>query len=386
MEPVHIFFINTMADYIHQRSTTVPDHIDRSKLQMYAKEHQLEPIFYKQTNLSEFREGFLAQLNICLRQELVYEEIRSALKGIPFFTLKGTAIAKYYPDPELRTMSDLDFVVGPDNREKADERLRKLGAEMLKQSEGEWIYQYREVVIELHSRLVYGYSNATTEEAQRTFFNNCWDYYRDGSIDFNFHVLFLFMHLRKHIMETGIGFRQFMDIAFIIRNAQPDWDWIKTKAEEINLFLFMRTALSMIEKWFDVPSPFEKVEISEAFYEEATLHIFDDGVFGFENIKNRNNRAINERASKKNPLYGINYFLEQFFWPYEKLILMPEYKWLINKKWLLPVAWGYRSVKKWKNRDVLIMRYFASGKSVKERYEYLNQWNVEDPDDQGNNQ
>ena len=55
---------------------------------------------------------------------------------------------------------------------------------------------------------------------------------------------------------------------------------------------------------------------------------------------------------------------------------MPEYKWLKNKKWLLPIAWGYRSIRKWKNKDVLIMRYFATDKAVRKRYEYLDQWNI----------
>ena len=378
MGPEQLFFIHTLTDYIHQRRTTVPDYIDREKVHFYAGEHQLEPIFYRQTKLDEYRGAFLGQLNLSLLQESVRKEIDKTLDGIPFFKLKGTMIAAFYPDPELRTMSDLDYVVHPEDRERAHDCLMKIGAEVVRKMPGEWIYSYRDVLIELHSCLIYGYSKATTYKRQRAFFNNCWGYCRDGELDFNFHVLFLFMHLRKHIMETGIGFRQFMDIALIVQNSQADWKWIRSKAEELELFPFIKTALTMIEMWFGVPSPYERTAVPKSFYEEATLHIFNDGVFGFDNVANRNNRAINERASHENPLYGVKYFMEQFFWPYEKLITMPEYRWLIDRKWLLPAAWIVRSVKKWENKEFLFMRYFASKKAVRKRYAYLNQWNVGD--------
>jgi len=376
MDSEQLFFLKTLSDYIHQRKTSIPDKIDLKHLDFYAKEHQVGPIFFKQTKLDIFRDAFFQQINLQMHQTWVMEELNRLMDGIPYFTLKGVQVAKYYPNPELRIMSDLDYVVHPEDKEKVCDRLIKWGAELQKKSEGEWIFSKDAILIELHSALVYDYSQATTNIKQRDFFNSCWDYYKNGKVDFNFHMLFLFMHLRKHIMETGVGFRQFMDIAILKENAQIDWDWIRTKAEELDLFPFIKTAMSMIEKWFDVKSPFENATIRESFFESATQHIFDDGAFGFDNIANRNNRAINEKKRRENRLYGAKYFCEQFFWPYEKLISMPEYKWLKNKKWLLPIAWGYRSIRKWKNKDVLIMRYFATDKAVRKRYEYLDQWNI----------
>ena len=374
------FFLQILTDHIHGRQSSAPTNLSWELIRQYAVHHQLEPIFFLQTGREEFRSTYYRQIMYSDVQSQIYESLEKKLADLPHFILKGPIIAAYYPVKEVRTMGDMDYVVHPEDKEKAHDLLTEFGFELTHASTGEWEgereYEYKHILIELHTALVYEYSDSTSDLILRDFFNGCWAYYKDGKIDFNFHVLFLFMHLRKHIMETGVGFRQFMDIAILTDKAEVDWNWVRDKASETGLLPFVQTVLSLNEKWFHIASPIDKTEIDSEFFEKATKHIFNDGVFGFNNESNEFNFAINQKRKTGGNSARVKEFVGHVFLPYERMIQMPEFEWVIGKKPLLPIAWGQRLILRWKRRKSIKQRYFASEKAVRERYEYLKNWGI----------
>jgi len=45
-----------------------------------------------------------------------HADLTGMLSGLPFTTLKGYASARWYPDPALRPMGDVDLMAAPDCR------------------------------------------------------------------------------------------------------------------------------------------------------------------------------------------------------------------------------------------------------------------------------
>ena len=380
MTSEQIFFLQTLNDHINGRKTQIPENVDMDKVKWYAGEHQAEPIFYYQTHNNLFREAYYSQLLIYDHRNAVMEELEQVFSDLPHFIVKGPYIARYYPVKELRTMGDTDIVVKPEDKSAADQKLRDFGFEVTNKTSGEWEYCFQGILVELHTSLFYKYSDPVMEQKQFEYFGRCWEHYSDGQIDFNFHILFLFMHLRKHIAETGVGFRQFLDIAAVIKNADVDWDLIMSDARFLGIDQFIRTVTSFTERWFGVKSPYGSESIDETFYEKATITVFEDGVFGFTNEKNHYNDTVNKWKKTGHRLNRVPFFFRHLFWPYEKMIEMPEYNWLRNKKYLLPLAWAERAVfrmGKWKE---LKNRYYTSDSIASERISYLKQWGIEEGD------
>ena len=74
-------------------------------------------------------------------------------ESIPYVILKGQASASYYPDPMLRVMGDVDFLVPVSEREKADALLRDRGFDRPTGAEKHafhWAYTKGRIRLELH--------------------------------------------------------------------------------------------------------------------------------------------------------------------------------------------------------------------------------------------
>ena len=60
-----------------------------------------------------------------MAQDSVLAEFRQA--GIPVAVLKGAAAAANYPQPNSRSMGDIDLIVPPDHFEQAFSLMERLG-------------------------------------------------------------------------------------------------------------------------------------------------------------------------------------------------------------------------------------------------------------------
>ena len=341
-----------LQDHIHSKPTAQFT-ADWDSFITLAKQHEVTAILYAQCKdfvpepyLTDLQRYYSTVLFFYANRRTMMERIDEALHEIPHFTIKGAAVAQYYPYPAYRTMGDTDIVIHREDREEADRLLRGLGLECVSSfDDREWQYYRNDMEFELHDHLVY--SETVNVDAQEQYFNDFWKFVKDGELDWNFHFMFLIFHLRKHFMNAGIGFRMFLDIAVLTsRGPEFDWNWIKTELETIGLWPFTERVFALNEYWFDVKPPIAISPLSSSFLTNATDLIEKNGIFGFDNEENAGNAAVNAARGAENKRIAMcQRALRGLFPSYRSVRAVPHYAYVDGRPYLLPVVWIHRAVR-----------------------------------------
>lgn len=373
--PEEKVFIQILQDHLHRQKTLISENVDWDIIYNYSKQHQVEAIVYYQTKKEDLRKSYFVALYYASNRKLLLKQLFSEITTA-YVIVKGIEVAKLYPVPELRTMGDIDIVAR--NREEFHNAFIKLGSIVdLNKKDWEWHYHKSEINIELHDRLVYK-ETVNDNIKQVTFFNNLWIYVQDNKLDWNFHFMFLIYHLKKHIMNSGVGFRQFLDIAVVMKYVDLDWTWISEKLDEIELLPFTCVVLGFIKKWFDVEGEIEATLIEDDFYYEATKKIFKDGVFGFNNEENKKAIVINETI-RQGKIAQFKTLVKKVFPSYEYMCATPHYAWIKKRIILLPVAWAYRWFRgfmKFDSRMEFLKSSFVRNEKIEKREAMYRKWKL----------
>ena len=391
-----VFFLKTISDYLNRKKTSQPsDCIDWNSVLFFANIQQVEGIFFYQCKsflpkdiFFQLQDKYCSSMQCFANQEYYLKKIEKSLKArnIECFSIKGLSVASFYPMPALRTMGDIDVVVRPEDRSRVHRILLEQGyVNISRKKNREWIYCIGKYELELHDRLIYG--SPTNRSVYEEFLNSFWDYVHNGVLDWNYHFVFLILHLRKHLMTSGVGFRQFMDIAVVTKNnSNLNWSWIEEQLVKLDLLQFTKNVYAFIERWFGIQSPIEISEFSSGFYILASEQIFNNGVFGFNNPDNKTNLVVNNARKSKHPKFSMFISAVQSVFPsYSSMVSVPTYRFIKGKKWLLPIAWIYRIIKGANNSDFMqnvstVKSSFVSMGTIMKREEYLRQWGLYDVD------
>lgn len=344
------FFLSIIKNYIDGRKTEADETVDWKKIFDYSRSHQLVPLVYHQCKNfipADFYNGFKSESFAAIysnsRRRKLTDKVFNALieNGVDCFLVKGFEIADFYPNWHYRSMGDTDIVVS--DLEKAHSVLLNNGFQSTtKIKDREYQYFIDNMEFELHDRLVY--EEAVNLDSTTEYLNNYKDYVSGGKINDSFHFIFVLNHLRKHFMNSGVGFRQFVDVAVLIKsNSNLDWNWIESELDKIGLLPFAKKVFYYIQRWFGVIAPIASEDVPENIFEESTDYIFKNGVFGFNNIENKDYLVSNTvRKSKYPKLAMIKSALQIVFPSYKTLVAVDKYSFLKGKPFLLPAAWIYR--------------------------------------------
>ena len=206
----------------------------------------------------------------------------------------------------------------------------------------------------------------------------------NDKLDDSFHFIFVLDHLRKHFMKRGVGLRQFIDIAVLIKNdTKINWKWTEDKLIEIGLFPFAKTVFFYINKWFGVTTPIAPAEVPEDVFDRSTDHVFNNGVFGFENKDNKDFLASNTVRQAKHPRFAMMVVaVKKMFPSYEELSTSEYYAFLKGKPYLLPAAWIYRVYRGVANNKISegkeqISKSFVSTEYIAKREEMFKNWGID---------
>lgn len=388
------FFLELLADFLAGRKTEARPGLDWDALLSCAQKQQLSGVLYYQCAafLPEsvrpaLHERYAGELFFYYNREALLAQVSDALgkAGIPFFSVKGLDVARLYPVPALRTMGDCDIVVRPEDQARAHPVLLSLGFTLGKKDAAEWVYAKNRLELELHSHLLY--DEVANTPAERAFFDAAWDYTRPTAqgmrceLDWSFHFLFLLLHLKKHLVQSGVGFRQFMDLAAALRRCELDWPWLERSLAALGLRDFARVCFTLLHRWFGTENPLPPAALEPSFGDTAAERIFAGGVFGFDDEANRNNAQMYELNHRRGPFARLRYLLSACFLPYELLRAVPEYAFLDGRPWLLPAAWLYRLFFKLGRRRGqagarLMLAAFIPGRRLDERRRELEKWGL----------
>lgn len=348
MNRENALILTALGDFLHQRRTKLREReYDWSALLQCGEQHRLNGIVFYQLRdqipqpfRAEYHTEYLAEIvRYRHRQELV-RQLDEVLQrsGVAHFYVKGDLIGALYTNPMLRSVSDVDLMVPEQQLPRLHEELVAAGFENTEQGETVWVYSKERTIFEVHTALIE--SSHREDDAIADYLSHCWDSVRQGALDWNVHMIYLLLHLRKHFRATGVGFRLFLDLAFVSRKAGLDWGYIRKEMEQLGLWRFTLTVLNLCDVWFDTHCAPERLSLDNSFVVQSTDAIFRNGVFGFANEKNRQNDVLNTARSESLP--GL---LKLAFFPgYWDLSYRNEYRFLRNRPWLLPAAWVWHLI------------------------------------------
>ncbi len=390
-------FLNMLSDFLEGNKTVLPENSDINSLSDLARAQECDAILFYQTRLSSSNSSFAAVSYYALNRKFLLKQLHTAFceKNIPYIIFKGTEIAKYYPKPELRAMGDIDILVKQEDKEKAAEIITELGfirenTHSQNSNNHEWIFFSNQFEIELHHRLLY--NDDFNLDIHTAFTDMAWENSTtdDGiyhTLKTEFHFVFLLLHIRKHILWSGIGIRQFLDIAVMIKNSDIDWVNTEILLNNLELLPFAKTCFALVDKFFGISSPLTPTHISDEFYNTAIKSILEGNVVSFSNDsgdEKLDNQYIN-RFNKENPnsLKKLFFALKLFFPSY--IILCDKYPHLkklgIIGYIIIPLMWIHRAVGSIFKKTAIkgigysVKPFSISGK-IKERNDLLKQWGI----------
>ena len=259
---------------------------------------------------------------------------------IPTVVVKGTSAAKYYPNPQLRTMGDIDLLVKPECYNNAIQCLMDIGCEETTgvadiRSGRHRSFSYKDTSIDLHCV----YSSKVNRDKASTIDNLVFNAIPDNGtvLPDDINGIALLTHIGHH-MEEGLGLRQIIDWFMFVRACLDDEMWFfsfQEKARSTGLEALAITVTRMCQIHLGLTT--ENItwcrDADETVCNELMQYVLDCGNFG-RSREMLQSSAVEKLPSIKHPIQLFKYIQSH-----------GEKNWKALKKhpWLKPFAWIYQS-------------------------------------------
>lgn len=264
------------------------------------------------------------------------EELFQAFEkeGIYALAVKGICTKQHYPQPDMRTMGDVDILYQPQQNDKVKKVMRDLGYEQSMEGRKHDIYSRRPyMAIEMHRELV------AADSEYGSYYESIWNrvkpkenckYIHEMSREDEY--IFTIVHLAGHFKDGGIGIRFVMDVYVYNHLDGLDWDYIEAELRKLNLWEFYRNISQLAEEWFGTDEDCDKE--SKELINKLSTYIITNGTFGTQ----KNAAAV---SVAKN---GRTLFLWKAVFPNLKS-MKSMFTWLDKWPILLPYAWVLRGIR-----------------------------------------
>ncbi len=228
---------------------------------------------------------------------------------IPFIVLKGSVIRKLYPEPWMRTSSDIDILVHEEDVERAREVIE---AELEYTTESRnahevGMFSPSGVHLELHRTLIEADEFASFENV----LSRVWEYTeREADSEYSmllsddmfyyYHVA----HMAKHYMHGGCGIRPFIDMYLLNTDSEELLEKRRLLLSSGGLKSFSETAEALSSVWLS-GTPHTRIT------EEMESYIAGAGVYG-----SQENYVAVQQTRRGNK---FKYVLSRIWLPYDRL-------------------------------------------------------------------
>lgn len=183
----------------------------------------------------------------------VQQEIEALMQqhGIETLVLKGTRLARLYPQAELREFSDLDLYFYSRHHEADQLAAKHLGVQVNNDSHHHTKYDYRGVTIESH----YDFLNVHTPPSNRS----CEQLLKRMAPTPTFEVLFFLRHAAGHFAASRITLRDLVDWHLLssAHRSDADWDVVAKAAKDSGMegFVGVLNAIAALRFGNENPLP-----------------------------------------------------------------------------------------------------------------------------------
>ena len=263
-------------------------------------QEKLTPEKYSVQSEEFLRYAIAGTRNFAEHEELHELMIRS---GIPYVVIKGLASAMYYPEPSLRSMGDVDFLVGTKDIFAAGQLLESIGFSVEHGSKKDGIHVAYErppmSVWELH-RNVNGIPKGETGKKIQHEIDNTIRSAEikivDGTTccfpDKLHHGLVLLLHTASHLTHEGVGLRHICDWV-VFASSLGDYDFreiFERKLKSFGLWQFAQALTLLGVLYLGAPErewameAFERGSANKTTLDGLMHDIISGGNFGTKDL------------------------------------------------------------------------------------------------------
>lgn len=190
----------------------------------------------------------------------VQQEIEALMQqhGIETLVLKGTRLARLYPQAELREFSDLDLYFYSRHHEADQLAAKHLGVQVSNDSHHHTKYDYRGVTVESH----YDFVNRHTPPSNRRFEAQLKELATTHSQLPTFEILFLLRHMAGHFAASRITLRDLVDWHLLAsaHRSDADWDVVAKAAKDSGMEGFVGVLNAIAALRFGNENPLHRSE------------------------------------------------------------------------------------------------------------------------------
>lgn len=191
--------------------------------------------------------------------------------NIPAISLKGLVLKQLYPQPELRTMGDIDLLIDEINIQKAIELLSTQGYQLSPKEQDlndpKWMHivlrKPGSFSVELHRTL--WHPTLMKKRSNQLWFEHIWENKRlleiEGlqytALSPEDELINLVIHLATHLLHTGANLQQLCDIVLFIKAYWDtmDLEHIDQTLQAMELFTFYQHLLSTCHMFLGLTTP-----------------------------------------------------------------------------------------------------------------------------------
>ncbi len=307
---------------------------------------------YNECSEEFFRYAIAGTQNFAEHSEL--HELMTS-NEMPYVAMKGLASAMYYPEPNLRSMGDVDFLVAKENVSQAGKLLESIGFKVDHGEEDDGIHiAYTRPpmsIWELHHS-VNGIPNNEIGELIRAEMDKTIPTAESAEVDGStcrlpdkfHHGLIMLLHTASHLTSEGVGLRHLCDWA-VFASTLSDAEFreiFEKKLKRFGLWRFAQALTLLGIRYLGAPNRVWTLEAVESHkLDDTTLEglmndILSGGNFGTKDMNRY--REIKYISDRSEGTIGKSGILRQGFKTMNDKVRR-GYKTLGKHKALLPIGY-----------------------------------------------
>lgn len=296
-------------------------------------ENKCDDILFK-----KWENKYLLSIERDFEQTVAGDKIELLLSenGYKHLSAQGREVKKYYPSPELRMMSDIDFIVQKEKLSEIKTLLTLNGYTLTDENQEEISVTDGINLIEIHTDFFYSQRTFQNGVKCLSVLNNPFKialtnddltYFLDDTNLYLFNVL----HLYKHFLSSGAGIRRIMDIYVLKRELKNvDYERIGILLDRAGLGEIDKNITNLALSWFG--------NTDKKFDENLAKTVFLS-----ENHGSRQAVAIRrykKEKDKRKPFAKIRYAFSRFF--IDKTTCYKLYPFCKKHRYPLFLCWIHR--------------------------------------------
>lgn len=348
--------LNSLANALFGAHRTMPENVNWQAVYTESVYQAVMPLIFTDNKLVpsdiqtkyEMDKHIALAYNIIREQEHVQLDCMMKCGKVPYVILKGCASARYYPNPILRSMGDVDFWVHHEDFERAGQFLTDNGyTSWNKNHICHDVYRKGESHLEMHFEPA-GIPHGKAGDLVREYLQDTIDKATAHQIpegeymvpsDFH-HGLIILLHTSHHMTGEGIGIRHLCDWAVFVASLSNDrfCELFEEKLKNIGMWYFAQVITKVAIQYLGCPTREWVGNPDEGLVDTILRDIFKGGNFGHKNYRRGQETLLISSRGKDG--VGNKSMLQQLVISMNEIVYM---KWPVSKKcfFLLPIGWCF---------------------------------------------